>query len=287
MILRRALVLGLCAAAIPWIQTRIDALREDSTAREDVLYFTSGEQLRHVLPGFTDVLADIYWLRTVQYYGGQLKFAKNKNYELLDPLVTITTSLDPHFTIAYRYGATFLCERYPGGAGRPDLGVALLEKGVKDNPDDWLLWQNLAFFAYFYAHDPARAAQAALEGGRRPGAPSWLATLAPELLRRGGDRQLAREMWARFAETSESGGMKETALRHLRVIDAADLVDALNARVARFRAAKGRAPQGWQEMRDAGYLRNEPRDPSGVPFEYDDKTAAFSVSRKSALWFPE
>ena len=38
-------------------------------------------------------------------------------YQLLYPLLDITTTLDPHFNIAYRFGAIFLSEPYPGGAG--------------------------------------------------------------------------------------------------------------------------------------------------------------------------
>ena len=34
-----------------------------------MLYFTSGEQLKWLAPGFEGLLADVYWLRTVQYFG--------------------------------------------------------------------------------------------------------------------------------------------------------------------------------------------------------------------------
>ena len=51
-----------------------------------------------------------------------------RKYELLFPLLDLTTTLDPYFTIAYRFGAIFLSERYPGGPGRPDQAIALLRK---------------------------------------------------------------------------------------------------------------------------------------------------------------
>ena len=50
-------------------------------------------------------------------------------YELLYPLLDLTTTLDPYFTIAYRFGAIFLSEARPGGPGRPDQAIALLQKG--------------------------------------------------------------------------------------------------------------------------------------------------------------
>ena len=42
-----------------------------------------------------------------------------------------TTTLDPYFNIAYRFGAIFLGERYPGGPGRPDQAVALLARASR------------------------------------------------------------------------------------------------------------------------------------------------------------
>ena len=45
------------------------------------------------------------------------------------PLLDLTTTLDPYFSIAYRFGAIFLSEASPGGPGRPDQAVALLAEG--------------------------------------------------------------------------------------------------------------------------------------------------------------
>ena len=57
------------------------------------------------------------------------------NYELLYPLLDMATALDPYFNIAYRFGAIFLSEPKPGGPGRPDLAIALLQKGMKAMPE--------------------------------------------------------------------------------------------------------------------------------------------------------
>jgi hypothetical protein len=114
----------LLAAAVPWTQARIDARLGRHRAQEEVLYLWSGEQVRRLVPGFEDLLADVYWLRTVQYFGGQRVYAANKRFDLLLPLVDITVTLDPRLQIAYRYGATYLAETYPIGAGQPQAAVS-------------------------------------------------------------------------------------------------------------------------------------------------------------------
>ena len=52
-------------------------------------------------------------------------------------MLDVATSLDPRFKIAYRFGAIFLAEAFPNGAGRSDLAVKLLEKGLREEPDKW------------------------------------------------------------------------------------------------------------------------------------------------------
>src|SRR5688572_22397892 len=94
-----ALLLGL---AVPWTQARIDERFGKHRAQQEVLYLWSGEQIKRMVPGFENLLADIYWLRTVQYFGGQRVYATDKRFDLLLPLVNITTTLDPRMEIAYR-----------------------------------------------------------------------------------------------------------------------------------------------------------------------------------------
>ena len=46
------------------------------------------------------------------------------SFDGLYPLLDITTTLDPRFNIAYRFGAIFLSAKYPEGADSPQLAVA-------------------------------------------------------------------------------------------------------------------------------------------------------------------
>src|SRR5687767_3745552 len=58
--------------------------------------------MRRLAVGFNAIWADIYWISAVQYYGDtKLSIDQKKNYNQLYPLLDITTSLDPHFNIAY------------------------------------------------------------------------------------------------------------------------------------------------------------------------------------------
>lgn len=281
-----ALLLAAAAALVPLAQARIDGLTGPFRAQQEVLYLWSGEHVKRMLPGFEAVAADIYWLRTVQYFGGQRRFAAGKRFELLRPLIDITTTLDPRLEIAYRYGAIFLSEPPPGGAGRPREGVAVLEKGALALPGSWRLRQDLGFFYYLYLHDAQSAARVLTEASEIPGAAFWLRTLAADLLRKGGDRAASRRMWRQMFEQAEEGAIRENARVQLQVLDALDLADAVGERVQAFTKERGRPPATLEEIARAGLWRGPLADGAGVPLGYDASTGRVFVQESSPLWRP-
>jgi len=281
-----ALALG-AAVGVPLAQARVDGALGAFRAQDEVLYLWQGAHVKRLVPGFEQLAADLYWLRTVQYFGGERAFAADKRFELLYPLIEITTTLDPRMEIAYRYGAVFLAEPRPVGAGRPDLGVAVLERGVRNNPRSWRLHQELGFFQFVYKRDALRAAEILTQASQIPGSAFWLKSLAAEIAGKGGERGIARRMWQEMHDQAEPGAIKENARIHLLVLEAADAADRLNEGVANFARRMGRRPRALGELASAGFAGRTLVDPSGVPFDYDFQTGKVSVSRKSSLFREE
>jgi hypothetical protein len=285
--MRRLLLLLPLLVAIPLTQSRIDRRLGAFRSQEEALYLWRGEQVKRLFPGFEALAADVYWLRTVQYFGGQRVFAGGRSFALLRPLIDITTSLDPRLDIAYRYGAVFLSEPQPIGAGRPREGVEILEKGVRAQPTSWRLRQDLGFFHYLYLNDAATASKILAEAATLPGAAYWLKTLAADILWEGGDRQNSRRMWRQMYEQSEEGAIKANAWQRLLSIEGEEMADALEARVAAYERARGERPSSLEELRRSGFWKGPVVDPAGVAFQYDRSDGRVRISTDSMLWRPE
>jgi tetratricopeptide (TPR) repeat protein len=268
---------------LPLVQKRIDRLGTLRVEHE-ALYLWSGEHVRRLSPGFENLMADVYWLRTVQYFGGQRAFAPDKRFDLLGPLVNITTAVDPRMEIAYRYGATFLAEPWPMGAGRPEEAVALLRRGVERNPRNWRLRQDLGLFYFFFLKDYARASEVLQEAAHLPAAPPFLKTLAAQVLVKGGERQSAKMLWQQIYEQSEPGQLKDNAAFHLGQLQSLDAADALNAASAEFARRAGRPPASLEELRRSGLTAAPIVDAARTPFEYTAATGKASLSPQSPLW---
>jgi hypothetical protein len=278
---RRYLFL-LLAPLVPLSQARLDCSFGRFRTEREVSYRWSPGEVRTLSRGFEDLMADLYWLRTVQYYGRE-KLESDKGFELLLPLTNITTTLDPRFEIAYRYGAIFLAERPPHGAGDPEAAIRLLEKGIAWSPHSWRLLWDLGALQFFTLKDARKAAATLLEASKVQGAPYWLETLAGSMLIQGGEHQTARLIWSRMYEQTE-GAMKANALQQLRRIDALEVAGKLEELARTFEARTGRKPGTLDELRQAGLLRIVPSDPTGVPFDYDPRTGAVTISGLSSLW---
>ncbi|HEY7514519.1 MAG TPA: hypothetical protein VIC87_08575 [Vicinamibacteria bacterium] len=277
----------LAALPLPWVQGRIDAELGTFRAQQEVLYLWSGTQVKRMVPGFEGLAASIYWLRTVQYFGGQRLFARDKRFELLEPLIDITTTLDPRLEVAYRYGAIFLCEPPPVGAGRPHNGIGLLERGARALPESWRLRQDLGFFHFLYLHDVETASRILYEASNIPGAAFWLKTLAGDLLLKKGDRGQARAMWKQMYDQAEGGILRTNAERQLVILDTLDQADRLTAAAHAFSRAHGRLPHDLKELAASGLARDPVVDANRIPFDYDQATGRVRISTSSSLWRPD
>src|SRR5690348_11604171 len=80
--------------------------RGKQASLEEILYVPSSKTLKRMSLGYSGLLADVYWTRAVQYYGGKRQ-DRSARYDLLYPLLDITTDLDPHLIASYEFGSVF------------------------------------------------------------------------------------------------------------------------------------------------------------------------------------
>jgi tetratricopeptide (TPR) repeat protein len=288
----------LLAAAVQ-VQAARERLYPPAGDTDASLYFRSGPALRRLTGAYSALFADVYWIRAIQYYGsakqrldpngasglagaGRLP-ERSDGYPLLYPLLDITTTLDPRFNMAYRFGAIYLAEPFPRGAGRPDLAIALLEKGLAQRPDKWQYMEDIGFVHYWFRHDFQAAADWFRKASDVPGAPWWLRSLAATTLAEGGDRQSSRAMWTAIRQSAEIDWLRNDADRRLRQLDALDMVDALQ-RAADDYARRTGEPPDFQALLRARVLRGYPLDPAGTPFEMTN--GRVQLSKSSPLWPP-
>ena len=244
---------------------QVDHLRTGSSLQE-VLYISSPKVLKRLSLGYDGLMADIYWTRAVQYFGGHFHVGDSQ-YKLLGPLLDITTYLDPHLLVAYEFGANFLSPAPPNGAGLPQQAIELVEHGIRANPGQWKLYYDMGFIYYLELHDYEKAAAAFEQGSHLPDTHPVMRILAANMAQHAGNLEMARILWATTLETTPDKQVKLNALAHLRALQAESEIAILNQRVALFHDRTGRFPESFTELKSAGVLAGIPVDPNGRPFK--------------------
>jgi tetratricopeptide (TPR) repeat protein len=253
-----------------------------TSGRDELLYVRSPEAMKRMALSYDSLLADVYWIRAIQHYGNAKRSADaGRSYDLLYPLLDLTTSLDPLFNAAYQFGAIFLAEKPPAGPGQPEQAIALLQKGIKAQPDNWRLVQALGFVHYWWYEDYRTAAYWFDVAAKRPGAPVWMAPLAAVTLEQGGNRDASRQMWRSIVENEGDDWFRTEAIRRLQQLDAMDQLDALRRALGAYRSRTGRAPARWEDLVAARILREVPVDPLGLPYRLTGDDVA--LDKKSRL----
>lgn len=260
-----SVLLVICLLMSIFALRQLDRLRTGATLQE-VLYISSPKVLKRLSLGYDGLLADVYWTRAVQYFGGKHHSGASR-YDLLAPLLEITTALDPHLTVAYEFGANFLAPKPPNGGGMPERAIELEEYGIRNNPGDWHLYYNLGFIYYMELKDYAKAADAFARGSTVPNAHPFLKIMAAQMAQHGGEIEMARLLWATTYQSTTDRSVRANAVAHLRALQVDEGITNLERLVSLYREKNGHLPSTLSDLQTAGMLRALPLDPLGNPYK--------------------
>lgn len=247
------------------------ALDEASGRRPaDQLALPSPKVAKRLAVGFDAALADLYFIRSLQYYA-QPRNARD-HYRYLTPLLEIVAELDHRFREPLLWGGVVT----PMNLGRETWintggSTRLLRLGTERFPEDWRFNVFLAYNLSTFHHRYVEAAEALKGAIGKPGAPSYLPALAARLYASGGDLDTA----ASFAEAMAEGtGDPEVRSRmEERRLDIAteQVLRRIDDAVRAYHEAKGRWPVRVWDLVEAGFLDTIPGEPRGGVFYLDDE----------------
>lgn len=280
------------ASAILLLQ-RIDTLRPppDPNAIDESLY-VDGKTARRISLCFNGLVADWYWMRSLQYVGKKIidvpedvniDNLSDLNMKLLAPLLDTATTLDPQFLDPYEYAAIVL------PAVDVKEAIRITQKGIDANPNAWRLHQHLGYI-YWQQRDYEAAGETYGRGAQIPGAPPWMQAMKAKMAADGGSRETAREIYTHMFEQSADDQVRDMAYRRLVQLDARDLRDTLVKFKLDFISQHGKCPASWKDL--GPDLRRysirvdasgAPLDPTGVPYVLYPDRCTIELNPKSQV----
>lgn len=258
-----------------------------------------GKKLRGYSLGAEGLIADWYWMLSLQYLGGKIMNSKDEtirvddltalNPRLLYPYLENATELDPKFKAAYSFGAVVL----PGID--PEKAIELTEKGIRNNPENWRLYQYLGYI-HWRRKNFQKAAETYDKGSRIPGSPPFMRQMVAAMNAAAGSRETARAIYQQMLSESEDEQSKANAQLRLHEIDSLEETEAVNKTLADSRERNGRCPQRLSEIYSALRTLALPAgneflidnggnlaDPTGVPYDFDPGSCTIRLAPASKI----
>ena len=171
----------------------------------------------------------------------------------------------------------------PRGAGRPDLAIALLEKGLRARPDKWEYMQDIGFVHYWYrprlpARPPTGSSRPARCPARRGGCGRWRRRRSRRAATGGRRARCGR----RFVQSAEIDWLRQDAERRLLAAARARRDRRAAAASSTTYSRRDRpAAAHWPALVRARVAARRARSiPTGTPYELTRRPRAAVASRR-------
>jgi tetratricopeptide (TPR) repeat protein len=217
---------------------------------EDSDLSLNGSYLKGYALGCEGLIADWYWMRSLQYIGNKIDRAdddtlniddlRNLNPRLLYPMLDNATDLDPHFIAVYNYGAVVM------PAIDPEKAIRITQKGIANNPNEWRLYQYLGYI-YWKLTLYDQAAETYQRGSEIPGAAPFMRLMAASMKNQGGSRETARVIYADML-SSDDPQIRSTAEKRIAELNSFDEQEAIDKALADHRERSGRCAASLTEI---------------------------------------
>lgn len=236
---------------------------EGKNTLENVI-LPEGDFLKKMTLGYTNLFADLIWIRTLRYI-----FTHNisdKSYPELPRFFEAITSLDPNFKDMYRVGGEMIREL----AKETDKSIDLLKLGQQRFPDDWTIAWELGR-SYYKKGNVTMSTRAFENALRLPGAPEWLSALVAEGYYHMGEYQKSLAWWVEIARTT--GTMSIRSLANFKARGIVSLMGSENIakKCEEFYSKFHRIPDNPFELVQKGFMGELPEDPFGRGYIIDKK----------------
>lgn len=230
----------------------------------DVAFVPGAGSLRWLSLGHPTLAANALWLRTVQYVGDSR--GDERGWDKLRALLEVVTELDPRHGYAYQAGANTLTS-----AGLIEDSNAILEKGMRNVPDRYILPFHRAVNAFMYDGDHALAGRLFERAARTPGAPAHLREYVLAQYVKGD----AAEAAISFLRQLESAAEDEESRRAVRKLLQRAVLErdasVLEHAAERFRERYGFRPVAPEQLVHEGLVPAIPADPHGGSYYLDEE----------------
>ncbi len=259
-------------------QFRIDGYKSDFQKIEDFAFTPPAKILTAVSLNQKAIIADILWLKVIQYIGE--KQQSEKGWKWFYHNINVITDIDPDFSIAYQFSGLI----FSIFGNRIDESISILKKGVKNNPDNWYLYFLLGYNYFYELKDYQKAAFYIERASFIKGSPAFLKFFTTRLYSSAGSPENGIIFTESLLNKTTNEDMREKLLNRLKILYIERDLNVLNYKISEYEKKYGTPPSSLGDIVKRGLLNAIPEDPFGKKYFLDRETGKTkSLSVKETL----
>jgi tetratricopeptide (TPR) repeat protein len=257
------------------IENPIYRQRADEVSRAEYvasfgLYLPKGDFAKAAGAFLGGLRADAYWLKAAQYVSRSFDDPALKS-RFLGDLYLAMIDADPYWST----GAETAANAVDAVDRRHDQAIEILNRALKERPDQWRLWYTKMGIYLFWPGHKAEAIRAALAGSRTPDTSPALLDAANALANEDADYKLAVEIAEKRVEKyGLASRLGAIAWRDFLEHSARFSERMLNKKVSEYKEKFNKLPAGLHELVDTKLIEQIPPEPYQMNWVYDPRTGA-------------
>jgi len=256
-----ALIFVLLIAGAGVLQYKYDSHRGYFSEREVFVTLPSGKTLRILSFGFRNLVADMLFIWSIQFYSS---YHLTNASHYIEHVFNTITDISPRYKEPYIVGSWIMALE----VGDIKMAVRLLQKGSANMPDEFIFDYECGFYAYKNLKDYALAEKFFSRAAARPGAPSHIIRKRAHMVYMKDDLQYAYQLWMDIYKKAKDRLELTVSRNHLNQIKFEMDKKYLEQHIALFKQKYKRFPSALAELKKTGLVKEIPRDFYGNHYIY-------------------
>ncbi len=202
--------------------------------------------------GYRNLWAEVLWIRAISWFGGH---QTGGDYAYLSELLNAIVTLNPRAEHAYYMAGTVL----PWNTNNTRFSRPLLEKAMRNMPDDWHWPYTRGFNAYWFDRDKQAAARLLEKAAQLPAAPPLVIRLALRMQASSGRLDAAQLFLQQMLRSKQDAHIRNQLLQLEKTIATEQVLRGIDVQLAKL-------PHRFHDMRDLVQLQKSGvRIPARLP----------------------
>lgn len=254
------------------MQNRYDTTVNYFGDRDTFVSLPSGKALKVLCFGYRNLAADMLFIWSIQFYS---TYYLANRFDFLERVYDTITDITPQYKEPYIIGSLIMVYE----AQDIPMALRLLDKGSRQNPDEWYFDHDAGYYCYKFLKDYAKAEFYYNRAAAKPGAPSFLKRMNAHLVYLHDDPKVAYRMWLDIYNHARDILEKDGAFNHLYQIKAESDLSLLREKIGIFRQKFRRLPATLAELAASGLVAGLPMDFAGKEYIYDSEKGSVAAAR--------